>query len=124
MTNLIQRVGSIRRGPLVALLVAAFSVHAIAQFEIAPDHFDSNTSVEKKRSAKPATAKPRAQAAASPANAAKKAQGSVVARSGQPGTTSVAGSGSSAASNKSTTKKEAARRKKRAAETVAQASTH
>src|SRR5215467_11936208 len=97
MTNLIHRVGSLRRGQLVAFLVVTFSVHAMAQFEVAPDHFDSNPSVEKKQAVKPATAKPRAQVAASTANAASKAQGSSqnagVVHKGQPGRTAgVAGS--------------------------------
>lgn len=102
----------------------------MAQFEVAPDHFDSNTSVEKKQATKPATAKPRTQVAASSANAASSktqgsAQNTVVAYNSQPGTgTAVAGSQSSAASTKSTTKKEAARRKKRAAEKFALATTH
>lgn len=129
MTNLIQRVGSASWGELVALLVVALSVHAMAQFEVAPDHFDSNTSVEKKHAFKQATATLQRKVAASPTDAANvKAQGfgqgAVVARNGVLGTTIVvAGSESGAAFTKSTTKKEAARRKKRA-EKLALASRH
>jgi len=130
MTNLIHRAGSIRRGQLLAVLVVAFSVHAMAQFEVAPDHFDSNTSVEKKRAAKPTTTESRTHVGAVPANVAStKAQSfgqrAVVVQEGQPATsTVVAGTQQSVASTKPTTKKEAARRKKRAAERVALASTN
>jgi len=102
----------------------------MAQFEIAPDHFDSNTVVGKKQAAKLATAKPRAHVGAVPASTAStKAQSSgqsaAVVHKGQLATSAaIAGTQQSAASTKPTTKSEAARRKNRAAERVALASTH
>lgn len=48
---------------LIPVAALVFSVPALAQFEVSPDHFDSNGSSRKKQAAKPASTKHKTQAA-------------------------------------------------------------
>ena len=113
--------------PLMTLVALALSVPALAQFEVSPDHFDANPSIEKKQTAKPVATKAKTQSAAS-ANAADKkktngpAQATVVPISGK---TSRENSAATVTSKNSATKTSAAKRKKPvSADKVALASTH
>jgi hypothetical protein len=117
-------------GRLIVIVTLAFSVRAVAQFEVAPDHFDSNPSVEKKQAAKPAvkTTRVRTATLSAKTGAHAQAQGAgqtaAIAQTGSAGSANGTPDQANSGSAKPATKVQSAKRKKRAGEKVTLAATH
>jgi hypothetical protein len=121
---------SFRLAQLMILTAVAFSVPALAQFEVSPDHFDPTLPTDKRQAAKPTATKAKGQSAASSASTAKNqsngvVQASIVASRGKTSDPNPATRQAATRMTAAKSKAIAAKRKKpAAADKLALATTH